>query len=73
MTARTQLRRHVQVLAVAWLTGTVFFLATYTSPCRALPSPAQLHYYEMGSDDQDIFAGVDAIDSRGLRHFPRLW
>ena len=61
------------MLAVAWLTGTAFFLATYTSPCHALPSPVQLQYYEMGTGDQDIFAGVDAIDSRGLRHFPRLW
>lgn len=62
-----------QVLAVAWLTATVFFLAAYTSPCRELPSPAQLQFYEMGGGDQDIFAGVRSTDARGLQHFPRLW
>ncbi|KAK9843640.1 hypothetical protein WJX81_000756 [Elliptochloris bilobata] len=66
-------RRLAEVLVVAWLTGTAFFLAAYASPCRALPPAAQLQFYEMGTSDQDIFAGVHATDSRGLKHFPRLW
>ena len=58
---------------MTWLTGTAFFLATYASPCRRLPPPGQLQFYEMGGGDQDIFAGVAGTDSRGLKHFPRLW
>ncbi len=49
--ARGRARNRGQVLAVAWLSGTVFFLATYASPCRRLPPPGQLQYYEMGGGD----------------------
>jgi len=70
--AQGRARNPGQVLAVAWLTGTVFFLATYASPCRRLPPPGQLQFYEMGGGDQDIFAGVAGTDSRGLQLFPRL-
>ena len=64
---------HAQVLLVAWLIATTFFLICYASPCAKLPPKAQLQYFELGGDDQDIFAGVDDTDARGLKHFPRLW
>ena len=63
----------VQVVVVAWVIATVFFLITYTSPCLKLPPPNQLKYFELGGSDQDIFSGVDDTDARGLKHFPRLW
>ena len=63
----------MQVLVVAWLIATTFFLICYASPCAKLPPKAQLQYFELGGDDQDIFAGVDDTDARGLKHFPRLW
>ena len=58
---------------MAFVTATVFFLITYASRCAQLPPPKQLAFYELGGGDQDIFAGVDDADARGLRHFPRLW
>ena len=58
---------------MAFVTATVSFLITYGSRCTKLPPPKQLAFYELGGADQDIFAGVDDADSRGLRHFPRLW
>ena len=58
---------------MAWLTATVFFIATYASPCRQLPPPEQLQYFEVGGDDADFLAGVGGPDVRGLKHFPRLW
>lgn len=63
----------LQVLAVAWVIATVFFLVTYTSPCAKLPPPEQLKFFELGGSDQDFFSGVDDTDARGLKHFPRLW
>ncbi len=63
----------VQVVVVAWVIATVFFLITYTSPCLKLPPAEQLKYFELGGSDQDIFSGVDDTDARGLKHFPRLW
>ena len=63
----------LQVLAVAWFTGTVFFLICYNGPCHKLPPALQLKYFEVSGEDQDIYAGVDLTDSRGLRYFPRLW
>lgn len=63
----------MQVVAVAWLTATAFFLATYWSPCLPLPPKAQLQYFEAGGEDQEIYAGISGADSRGLRHFPQLW
>ena len=62
-----------QVVAVGWVTATVFFLITWASPCTRLPPAPQLAFYELGGNDQDIFAGVDGADARGLKHFPRLW
>ena len=61
------------MLAVAWFTGTVFFLICYNGPCHKLPPALQLKYFEVSGEDQDIYAGVDLTDSRGLRYFPRLW
>lgn len=58
---------------VTWVIATTFFLITYMSPCLKLPPPDQLKYFELGGSDQDIFSGVDDTDSRGLKHFPRLW
>ena len=58
---------------MAWLTGTVFFLIIYNGPCHKLPPALQLSYFEVSGDDQDLYAGVDLLDSRGLRYFPRLW
>ncbi|KAK9808763.1 hypothetical protein WJX72_003174 [[Myrmecia] bisecta] len=66
-------RRLCEVLFVAWLTATTFFVITYASPCQKLPPKEQLAYYEMDSADGDIFAGVGGEDKRGLKHFPRLW
>jgi hypothetical protein len=63
----------LQVLAVAWVIATVFFLVTYTSPCAKVPPPEQLKFFELGGSDQDFFSGVDDTDARGLKHFPRLW
>ena len=63
----------MQVLSVAWATATAFFLITYSAPCLKLPPPASLAFFELGGGDQDIFAGGDDVDARGLRHFPRLW
>jgi hypothetical protein len=63
----------LQVVVVAWVIATVFFTITYSSECQKLPPPRQLQYFELGGDDQDIFAGVDDTDARGLKHFPRLW
>ena len=63
----------LQVVFVAWLTATVWFLVMYLGPCHKLPSRQQLHYYEMSGNDQDIYAGVTGADSRGLRFFPQLW
>lgn len=63
----------VQVLAVAWLISTTFFVICYASPCTQLPPKAQLQFFELGGDDQDIFAAVDDTDARGLKHFPRMW
>ncbi|KAK9915826.1 hypothetical protein WJX75_004586 [Coccomyxa subellipsoidea] len=65
--------RTVEVLAVAWVIATVFFLVTYTSPCAKVPPPEQLKFFELGGSDQDFFSGVDDTDARGLKHFPRLW
>ncbi len=63
-----------QVVAVSWLTATVFFLTTYLSPCVPLPPKEQLVYFEAGQgEDQDFYAGISGADSRGLRHFPQLW
>ena len=50
-----------------------FFLIAYSAPCLKLPPPERLAFFELGGDDQDIFAGGDDADSRGLKHFPRLW
>lgn len=58
---------------VAWIIATAFFLITYASGCKKLPPGSQLQYFELGGSDQDIFAGVDDTDARGLKHFPRLW
>jgi len=67
-------RPSLQVVAVSWLTATVFFLATYLSPCLPLPPKEQLLYFEAGQgEDQDFYAGIAGADSRGLRHFPQLW
>ena len=63
----------MQVLGIAWLIATVFFLICYSCPCAKLPPRAQLQFFELGGDDQDIFAGVDDMDSRGLKPFPRMW
>ena len=63
----------VQVLAIAWLIATTFFLICYSCPCAKLPPKLQLQFFELGGDDQDIFSGVDDTDARGLEHFPRLW
>lgn len=63
----------LQVLTVAWLIATVFFVVCYASPCQKLPPRTQLQFFELGGGDQDIFAGVDDTDARGLKHFPRLW
>ncbi len=63
----------IQVLVVAWVIATVFFLVTYTAPCLKLPPSEQLKYFELGGSDQDIYSGIDDTDSRGLKHFPRLW
>ena len=62
-----------QVLGVAWVTATAFFLLVYSAPCLKLPPPERLAWFEMGGNDQDIFAGGDDADARGLKHFPRLW
>lgn len=62
-----------QVVFVAWLVATAWFLVTYHSPCQPLPSKEQLSYYESSGEDQDIYAGVSGFDSRGLKFFPQLW
>lgn len=64
-----------QVVTVAWLTATVFFLITYMSPCVPLPPKKQLNYFEesQAAQDQDFYAGISGADSRGLRNFPQLW
>lgn len=64
---------YVQVVFVAWLVATAWFLVTYHSPCQQLPSKEQLSYYESSGEDQDIYAGVSGFDSRGLKFFPQLW
>ena len=61
------------MVAVAWLTATVFFLITYWSPCLPLPPKEQLVYFEASGEDQDFYAGISGADSRGLRNFPQLW
>ena len=58
---------------MAWITATAFFLNVYSAPCLKLPPPDKLAFFELGGDDQDIFSGGDDTDSRGLKHFPRLW
>ncbi|KAL3138646.1 hypothetical protein ABBQ32_006406 [Trebouxia sp. C0010 RCD-2024] len=66
-------RRFGEVVFVAWLVATAWFLVTYHSPCQPLPSKEQLSYYESSGEDQDIYAGVSGFDSRGLKFFPQLW
>ena len=63
----------LQVMAVAWLIATVFYLCSYLSPCRRLPSEQALGYYEAESELDDFYAGGVLTDRRGLKHFPRLW
>ena len=63
----------LQVVTVAWVTSTVFFLACWVGECKPLPSARHLSFYEMDGDEQDIYAGVDSVDPSGLKHFPRLW
>ncbi|CAL5218914.1 g660 [Coccomyxa viridis] len=65
--------RLLEVLGIAWLIASIFFLICYSCPCAKLPPRAQLQFFEQGGDDQDIFAGVDDMDSRGLKYFPRMW
>ncbi|DBA70944.1 TPA: hypothetical protein ACH3X2_011387 [Trebouxia sp. C0005] len=71
--ASNRWRRFGEVVFVAWLVATTWFLATYSSPCQNLPSKEQLSYYENSGEDQDIYAGVSGFDSRGLKFFPQLW
>lgn len=64
----------LQVVTIAWLTTTIFFLACWVGECKPLPSARHLSYYEMDGADQDILAGVESsVDPSGLKHFPRLW
>ncbi|KAK9853864.1 hypothetical protein WJX84_007554 [Apatococcus fuscideae] len=66
-------RRIAEVVTIAWVTSTVFFLACWVGECKPLPSARHLSFYEMDGDEQDIYAGVDSVDPSGLKHFPRLW
>jgi len=34
-------------MVVAWLIATVFFVLSYASPCRSLPSDDALGYFEV--------------------------
>lgn len=65
--------KNLQVMAVAWLIASVFFVASFVSPCRGLPSQRALGYYEAESELDDFYAGGALTDRRGLKHFPRLW
>ncbi len=60
-------------MIVAWVIATVFFVLSYASPCRSLPSEAALGYFEAESELDDFYAGGVLVDRRGLKHFPRLW
>ena len=62
-----------QVMAVAWLIATIFFVVSFVSPCRSLPGHRALGYYEAESELDDFYAGGALTDQRGLKHFPRLW
>ena len=62
-----------QVMVVAWIIATVFFVVSFYSPCRTLPSEKILGYYEAESELDDFYAGGALVDRRGLKHFPRLW
>ena len=77
-------RRVAEVLVIAWLTCTAFFLALWASPCAPLPAAPFLAAAEPGwagvppslagpTDPDSLYGGGGGEDTRGLAHFPRLW
>eukprot|EP00884_Botryococcus_braunii_P006609 jgi/Botrbrau1/1594/Bobra.0185s0013.2 len=69
-------RRWAEVMVLVWATATIWFLFTYWSPCRQLPSKEDLQFFEakedQGLEEEEFYGGGGQV-KHGLEHFPRLW
>lgn len=71
-------KRLAEVVLLAVLTTSIWFLFAYISPCAPLPSEEDLKYLIAGSSRtdavmEDFFGGGGGGTTNGPEHFPQLW
>ena len=76
--ARSPWRRLAEVMALVFVTATLWFLIAFWSPCAPLPEQTDLEFLEAKDDPaaimtEEFYAGGGQVARRGLEHFPQLW
>ncbi|KAK9790124.1 hypothetical protein WJX73_008199 [Symbiochloris irregularis] len=71
---RSPVKRMLEVVALVFVTASVWYIVAWSSPCHSLPNRSDLEQFEQSEDmDEEFYAGGGQFRRQESEHFPQLW